>query len=105
MRPTLPADFADEVRDIVRQIPPGSVATYGDIARLAGAPRHARLVGRILAATPPQAQVPCHRVVNAAGRTAPGWAEQQELLEAEGVRFRTEGRADLARCGWREIRE
>ena len=50
------------------------------------------------------AGLPCHRVVNSAGRTVPGWTRQRELLEAEGVRFKTNGCADLARCGWMEIR-
>ena len=90
----VPADFDAEVYDIVAQIPAGRVATYGQIARLIGMPGYARRVGRALSAAP--AGVPCHRVVNAAGRTAPGWSAQRELLEAEGVRFRPGGCVDLA---------
>ena len=59
-------------------------------------------VGRALAEAP--AGLPCHRVVNSAGRTVPGWTRQRELLEAEGVRFKANGCADLARCGWEEVR-
>ena len=70
--------------------------------RLVGMPDHARRVGRALAEAP--AGLPCHRVVNSAGRTVPGWTRQRELLEAEGVRFKANGCADLARCGWEEIR-
>lgn len=90
--------FAD-VFDIVRQIPPGCVATYGLVARLMCRPCHARMVGRAMAAAPED--VPCHRVVNAGGRTAPGWREQRSLLEAEGVRFRPNGCVDLGRNLWR----
>ncbi|WP_064975320.1 MGMT family protein [Alistipes provencensis] len=89
----LPADFDAEIWSIVAQIPAGRIATYGQLARLAGMPGYARRVGRAMAAAPEG--LPCHRVVNAAGRTAPGWTRQRELLEAEGVRFRRNGCADL----------
>lgn len=90
--------------DIVRQIPPGKVATYGQIARLAGMPRCARTVGYAMAGcTDPS--VPCHRVVDRFGSTkacfdtfAPG--TQRALLEAEGVTFRLDGTVDLAQCLW-----
>lgn len=97
----LPADFAEEVFSIVAQIPAGRVATYGGIARLAGMPGYARHVGHVLAAAP--SALPCHRVVNAAGRTVPGWPQQRQLLEAEGVRFKANGCADTLRCGWEAI--
>ena len=47
--------------------------------------------------------IPCHRVVNSAGRTAPHWTEQRPMLEAEGVRFRKNGCVDLTRSGWKEV--
>ena len=89
---------------IVRQIPPGKVATYGQIARLAGMPRCARTVGYAMSGcTDPS--VPCHRVVDRFGGTkacfdtfAPG--TQRALLEAEGVTFRLDGTVDLAQCLW-----
>lgn len=89
---------------VVRRIPAGKVATYGQIARLAGMPRCARTVGYAMAAcTDPT--VPCHRVVDRFGGTkaafdtlAPG--TQRALLEAEGVSFGPDGRADLAQCLW-----
>ena len=90
----LPADFDAEIWSIVAQIPAGRIATYGQLARLAGMPGYARRVGRAMAAA--HEGLPCHRVVNASGRTAPGWTRQRELLEAEGVRFRRNGCADLA---------
>ena len=90
--------------DIVRQIPAGKVATYGQVARLAGMPRCARTVGYAMAACR-YASVPCHRVADRFGGTkscfdthAPG--TQRALLEAEGVVFTPEGRADLKRCQW-----
>lgn len=90
--------------DIVRQIPSGKVATYGQIARLTGMPRCARTVGYAMAGcTDPS--VPCHRVVDRFGDTkacfdtfAPG--TQRALLEAEGVTFRLDGTVDLAQCLW-----
>lgn len=90
----LPADFDAEIWSIAPQIPAGRIATYGQLARLAGMPGYARRVGRAMAAAPEG--LPCHRVVNSQGRTAPGWTRQRELLEAEGVRFRRNGCADLA---------
>ena len=90
----LPAGFDAEVWAATEQIPAGRVATYGQLARLAGMPGYARRVGRAMAAAP--AGIPSHRVVSAAGRTAPGWTAQRELLEAEGIRFRRNGCVDLA---------
>ena len=90
--------------EIVRRIPAGSVSTYGQVARLAGMPRCARLVGYAMAACQ-DLSVPCHRVVDRFGGTktafdtfAPG--TQRALLEAEGVPFRPDGTVDLARCQW-----
>lgn len=94
----LPAGFAAEVWAVTKQIPSGRVATYGLIARLVGMPGYARHVGRALARAPQG--VPCHRVVNAAGGTVPGWKEQRARLEAEGVPFRRNGCADLTRALW-----
>lgn len=98
----LPEDFDREVYAVAAQIPCGRVATYGQLARLIGFPAHARRVGRALAAAPPE--IPCHRIVDSRGRTAPGWPRHRELLEAEGVRFREDGRLDLRRYGWELLR-
>ena len=84
--------FSAEVYEVVCQIPEGKVATYGLIARLIGYPNHARFVGRAMSMTPPGQGIPAWRVVNAQGRTAPGWAEQRVLLAAEGVRFLPSGK-------------
>ena len=89
---------------VVRRIPAGAVATYGQVARLAGMPRSARLVGYAMASCR-DPSVPCHRVVDRFGGTkaafdtfAPG--TQRALLEAEGVPFRLDGTVDLAQCLW-----
>lgn len=93
-------NFDHEIYDIVRQIPPGRVITYGEIARLAGFPTLARRVGKALARTP--RYIPCHRVVGSNGRMVPGWTEQRTLLEREGVAFRTNGCVDMGRFRWTE---
>lgn len=92
--------FRDDVLNIVAQIPCGRVTTYGIIAALAGWPSHARMVGRTLRYTPGAERLPCHRVVNQAGRTAPGWSRQRVLLEAEGVTFKANGHVDMSRYLW-----
>lgn len=91
--------FRQEVIDIVRQIPRGRVLTYGLIARLAGYPLHARHVGKALHGVEDKT-IPCHRVVNSVGRTAPDWPEQRLLLEKEGVHFKSNGNVDLRHTLW-----
>ena len=86
---------------LVDVIPSGRVATYGQIARLIGRPKNARLVGKILS----QSELyggkhPCHRVVNAAGRLTPGWEDQAHLLWAEGVDLKANGCVDLKHYQW-----
>ena len=93
--------IVQSVLSVVAAIPAGRVATYGQIAWMIGRPNNARLVGRILSQAEWYGEYPCHRVVNHAGRTAPGWAEQRALLEAEGVAFLPNGRVDLKRFLWR----
>ena len=82
------------VLEIVSEIPKGSVATYKQIAELAGRERNARQVGKILSASTLYGEYPCHRVVNSAGRTAPNWDEQKDLLIDEGVTFKPNGNVD-----------
>jgi len=100
MTPEQARAFRADVLNIVSQVPRGKVTTYGHIAALAGWPSHARMVGRTLRYTPGAELLPCHRVVNAAGRTAPGWARQRLLLEEEGVLFRPDGHVDMKSCCW-----
>ena len=100
MRKVLNTDLIYEVLSVVEEIPEGRVATYGQIARLTGRDRNARLVGRILSMAEFYGNYPCHRVVNHAGRTAPGFRDQRRLLEAEGVAFKANGCVDLENFRW-----
>lgn len=88
----------------VMKIPKGKVATYGQIAILAGNPNWARVVGYALHVNPMPGVIPCHRVVNREGRPAPGFAfggedVQRHLLEEEGVVFEKNGLIDLEKYG------
>ena len=92
---------------VVRQIPAGRVATYGQVAELAGLAGQARLVGYTLSALPETSTLPWHRVINAQGRVsarssgAGGTVVQRLRLEAEGVEFGPGGRVPLERYRWR----
>ena len=97
------------IYDVVRKIPKGRVATYGQVAALAGLPGRARQVGYAMHALPPGTSVPWQRVINAQGmvslRRRPG-AEitQRILLEREGIRFGARGRIAMERFQWRRDR-
>ena len=86
----------------VEAIPRGKVASYGQVAALAGLPGRARMVGRVLGNLPAGSEVPWHRVVNARGEislTGESGARQRSLLASEGVQFRPSGLIDLRRYG------
>ena len=100
MKNVLNGDLIYEVLSVVEEIPEGRVATYGQIARLTGRERNARLVGKILSMSEYYGNYPCHRVVNHAGRTAPRFFDQRARLEAEGVGFRANGCVDLEKYRW-----
>ncbi|MBQ4517116.1 MAG: MGMT family protein [Clostridia bacterium] len=90
----------EKIYEVVKSIPKGKVATYGQVALLAGNPRWARVVGYALHINPEPGIIPCHRVVNREGRVAPGFVfggegVQRQLLEAEGIVFEPDGRIDL----------
>ena len=98
-------DTFARIYEVVRRIPVGYVATYGQVAALAGNRRWARVVGYALHANPDPDGIPCYRVVNRDGALAPafafgGEARQRALLEADGVTFRADGHVDLGRCLW-----
>ncbi len=97
----------DRIYSVVRRIPRGRVATYGQIAREAGLPRHARHVGHALRALHPGSRLPWYRVINSRGeisvRAGEGFASQAERLEAEGVVLDVRGRVDLKRFGWTPV--
>lgn len=102
-------DFSERVFAVVRQIPRGKVASYGQVARMIGSPRSARYVGYALRGNTEPGNspdsTPCHRVVFKDGSMATGFAfggpgVQRALLEEEGVGFTADGRADMARFQW-----
>jgi len=97
--------FHQRVIKLIKRIPRGRVATYGQIARLAGSPRGARQVVRTLHSSSEKEGLPWHRVVNAQGRIAlrpgDGYELQRALLEAEGVVFSGAGAIDLDSFLWK----
>ena len=100
MKRVLDEDLIYEILSAVGEIPEGRVATYGQIAALIGRERNSRLVGKVLSMAEYYGQYPCHRVVNHAGRPAPGWREQEELLHEEGVELKRNGCVDLKKYQW-----
>ncbi len=100
-----PSPTYRKIYAVVRRVPPGRVATYGQIASLADLPGRARQVGYALHSLPRDHDVPWQRIINSKGevspRSAPGWDNvQRSLLEQEGVVFDARGRVDLARYRW-----
>lgn len=93
-------DLAYEILAVVEEIPEGNVATYGQIARLIGREKNSRLVACVLSRAEFYGRYPCQRVVNHAGRLAPGWTEQGFLLAREGVELKKNGCVDLKKYGW-----
>ena len=96
--------FTERAVKIIQSIPAGKVTTYGQIARMAGNPRGARQVARILHAMSESHGLPWHRIINAQGRIAlsapDAFALQKGLLEAEGILVDNSGCVDLSTYGW-----
>jgi methylated-DNA-protein-cysteine methyltransferase-like protein len=96
--------YTQRVVDAIKGIPPGTVATYGQLAATAGNPRGARQVVRILVSLSRKENLPWHRVINAQGTislTGAGFDEQKARLEAEGVAVDGRGAVDLKKFQWR----
>ncbi|MCP1110672.1 methylated-DNA-protein-cysteine methyltransferase-like protein [Lachnospiraceae bacterium PF1-21] len=97
-----------KIYEVVKSIPKGCVASYGQVAELAGNNRWARVVGYALHVNPEPGVIPCHRVVTVDGKVSPAFAfggenQQIRLLEEEGVEV-VDGRVDMARFCWRKRR-
>lgn len=95
----------EKIYNVVKSIPKGCVASYGQVATLAGNPHWSRVVGYALHINPQPGIIPCHRVVMKDGALSPAFAfggenRQRELLEAEGVTFLPDGRADINKHRW-----
>ena len=101
------SDFATRVRHVVRRIPHGRVATYGDVAAAAGKPRAHRAVGNIMRATS-DASIPCHRVISAGGKLG-GYGRdlfaKRALLLAEGIVVSNGRVRSFAEVRWRKPRQ
>lgn len=100
------SDIRPRIYAVVKRIPRGRVATYGQIATLAGLDGHARQVGYALHDLPPRSNVPWHRVINAKGEISPRSAGdshelQRMLLESEGIEFSLDGRVALKTYRWK----
>jgi len=102
MAAVLSEELIYEILSVVEEIPEGKVASYGQIAELIGRKKNARLVGKVLSMSEYYGEYPCHRVVNHAGRLAPFFQEQRELLMQEGVKFKENGYVDMKSCKWGE---
>jgi methylated-DNA-protein-cysteine methyltransferase-like protein len=97
-------DFTRRAVAVIKAVPSGRVVSYGQVAAMAGDPRGARQVVRILTTLSEREDLPWHRVINASGRISlpgVGGAQQRGRLEAEGVEFDETGAVDLHRCQWR----
>lgn len=96
--------LGQRVKDVIKKVPKGKVATYGQIAALAGNPRAARQVVRILHSSSQKDKLPWHRIVNRQGRIALkpdyGYEIQKELLRQEGIEFDENDTIDFDRCLW-----
>lgn len=95
---------------VIAKIPKGQVATYGQVALLAGRPRAARAVGAALRHVPAHLELPCHRVVFSDGSLCKGLifggpGIQEQLLKKEGVVFLPSGRVNMKRCLWNGLED
>ncbi|WP_066712589.1 MGMT family protein [Clostridium sp. Marseille-P299] len=96
-----------KIYEVVKQIPYGSVASYGQVAELAGNRRMSRVVGYALHSNPEPGVIPCHRVVTKNGEVSKAFAfggenKQRELLIAEGVEFLENGNIDMEKYQWKK---
>ena len=100
MSAVLTKDLIYEILSVVEEIPEGKVASYGQIAKLIGRDKNARLVGKVISISGYYGKYPCHRVVNHAGRLAPHFPEQKNLLLKENVEFKDSLHVNMKKCRW-----
>ena len=99
----LDEDLIYEILSVVEEIPEGKVASYGQIARLIGRDKNSRLVEKVLGMAEFYGKYPCHRVVNHAGRTAPGWRESRRCFWKTRVwSLKANGCVDMKQYQWEE---
>ncbi|MCI9531922.1 MAG: DNA methyltransferase [Lachnospiraceae bacterium] len=100
MPAVLTEELIYEILSAVEEVPVGKVASYGQIARLIGREKNARLVGKVLSMSEYYGSYPCHRIVNHAGRLAPHFYAQRDLLLQEHVAFKDSTHVDMKKCQW-----
>lgn len=100
MAAILTEELIYEILSVVEEVPAGKVASYGQIARLIGRDKNARLVGKVLSMSEYYGSYPCHRIVNHAGRLAPHFHGQRSLLLQEHVIFKDSSHVDMKKCQW-----
>ena len=93
-------EFAFIILEMVSEIPKGKVASYGQIAKLAGFPKNARKVGKVMSNAELFGEYPCHRVVHSDGKLVRGWKMQKTLLEKEGIIFKKSTTVDMKKYQW-----
>lgn len=98
-------ESTERIETVLKAIPKGRVLSYGEVAALAGLPKGARLVVRVLHARSEKSGLPWHRVLRKDGSIAlpagEGFDLQKALLEAEGVKVSASGKVELGRYGWK----
>ncbi len=92
-----------KIHSLILEIPKGKVATYGQLALLAGYPGRARMAGKVLSSLTRPSGMPCYRVVGSGGRLVAGWDMQRVLLEQEGVTFSPAGKVNMKLHAWSVI--
>ena len=102
------SEFDERIYKLALLIPEGKVASYGQLAAMAGFPRMARAAGRAMKNAPSDRNIPCHRVVNQNGEIAPPHVfesrqHQRSMLQAEGVVFKPNGRIDMKKSLWKPL--
>lgn len=100
MSAILTEELIYEILSVVEEIPKGKVTSYGQIAKLIGRDKNARLVGKVLSMAEYYGKYPCHRVVNHAGRVAPHFYAQKDLLLEENVEFKDPFHVDMKKFRW-----
>ena len=97
----------EAIVETIKAVPPGKVATYGQVARWAGFPGQSRQVARILHSSSKKYELPWHRIINAQGKISlpePGYSRQKELLEEEGISFSETDTVSLEDFGMERVR-
>lgn len=101
-------EFDERIYKLALMIPKGKVASYGQLAAMAGKPQNSRAAGRAMKNSPADRDIPCHRVVSQNGETAPSHVfesrkHQRAMLEAEGVVFKQNGKIDMKKSQWKPL--